>query len=220
MGVDEHVRAWALIPLLVNGRASAPQRRDVEQHLARCAGCRAELDAQRRLQQAIAQDDPSTIAGDAEAGLQRLFARLDQVPEQPAAVAATASATSTTPAATRPAVPRRWLPAALAAAVVVQSIGLALLGWRALDAGPSPYAVLSTPPAAPSGATLRVVPDPALPLQQWHALLQAHHLRIADGPSGAGAYALAPLDGAAPTAELLQRLRAAPGIRLAEALSP
>lgn len=208
MNGDLHARTWALIPWLVNGRADAGQRADAEAHLAHCADCRAELDAQRRLQRAIAQDD-APVAGEAEAGLQRLLSRLDQLSEQPL------------PSLPAPP-PRRWLPAALAAAVVIQAIGLALLGWRAMDGDDARYAVLSTPPAAAAGAaaTLRVVPDPTMPLQQWQVLLQQHRLRIADGPNGAGAYALAPLDGAAPAAELLQQLRAAPGIRFAEAIAP
>jgi anti-sigma factor RsiW len=43
---DAHARTWALIPWLVNGRADPAQRAAAEAHLAQCADCRAELQAQ------------------------------------------------------------------------------------------------------------------------------------------------------------------------------
>ncbi|NRF65833.1 zf-HC2 domain-containing protein [Aquincola sp. S2] len=206
----EHARTWALIPWLVNGRADARQRAAADHHLAGCADCRAELLAQQRLHQLVQRETPPAAAEvDAQAGLQRLLGRIDQLPEDQAVA----------PAPRRRAV----LPVALAAAVIVQAIGLALLSLQLARQDDAPYATLSRAPAAAAGAaTLRVVPDPALPLQQWQALLQDAGLRIVDGPNAAGAYALAPQDPAAPaaTAEQLARLRAAPGIRLAEALDP
>lgn len=227
-----HQRTWALIPWLVNGTAPAADRALAEAHLATCADCRAELDAQREWHQALRAEPaqppgiaprstmaPSAATGSTpdpavEVGLQRLLGRLDApAVDQP-------SATETPPT-------RRGgrLSAALAAAVVIQAVGLGLLSLQLLrqdqDAG---FRTLSQPAAAtaPAAATLRVVPDGAMPIAQWQALLQSQALQIVGGPNTVGAYALAPLDPATapPTPELLSRLRATPGIQLAEPLDP
>ncbi|NNC24782.1 zf-HC2 domain-containing protein, partial [Salinisphaera sp. USBA-960] len=85
-------------------------------------------------------------------------------------------------------------------------------GYRTLSDAP---AAAPTPPAA-----IRVVPDPTMPLGEWNALLRGLELQVVEGPNAVGAYLLAP---AAPTqaqaAQLLQRLRSAPGIRLAESVA-
>lgn len=214
---DAHARTWALIPWLVNGRADDAQRAAAEGHLAHCADCRAELQAQQRLRRGLLADLPAPAADlDAERGLQRLLGRLDQLPvEQDLPTAAP-------PAPAAPA-RRARLPVALAAAVVVQAVGLALLSLQLLRTDDAAYRTLSQPAvAAPAEARYRVVPDPAWPMQQWQALLDETQLRVVDGPNAVGAYALAPRSARAPApaADVLARLRAAPGVRLAEALGP
>lgn len=224
-----HARAWALIPWLVNGSADAAERAAVEQHVAQCPECRAELAAQQRLRQGLQAHLPAPAAElDAERGLQRLLARLDQLPveqEVPpaAAFAPTVPVTSAAVTTAAPAPRRARLPMALAAAVVVQAVGLALLSLQLLRSDDAPYRTLSQPAAAaPAEARYRVVPDPAWPMQQWQALLDETQLRVVDGPNAVGAYALAPrsAQAAAPAADVLAHLRAAPGVRLAEALGP
>ena len=236
---DAHARAWALIPWLVNGRADAAERAAAERHLHGCAECRTELAAQQRLRQGVQDHLPAPAAGlDAERGLQRLLGRLDQLPlEQDGADAAPSMAAARPrladagaaglPGQAAAAAPRRTgrLHTALAAAVVAQAVGLALLSLQLMRSDDAPYRTLSQPPAsAPALAAYRVLPDPALPMQQWQALLEATQLRVVDGPNAAGAYALAPrasASGAAPaSAAVLARLRTAPGVRLAEALGP
>ena len=227
---DAHARTWALIPWLVNGRADEAQRAAAERHLSGCADCRAELQAQQRLQRGRQDALPAAAADvDAERGLQRLLGRLDQLPvaqdlpdAAPALAASPGVASASAPAGVpAPASRRARLPMALAAAVVVQAVGLALLSLQLLRGDDVAYRTLSQPTAAaPAEARYRVVPDPAWPLQQWHALLDETQLRVVDGPNAVGAYALAPRHGpaAAPDAQVLARLRAAPGMRLAEAL--
>lgn len=209
----EHLRAWEALPWVANGRATPEQARLVAEHLAQCEDCRAELAWQQRLHAALAEggapqqadaghpdSDPET-----EAGLQRLLARLDDLPEQLA-----------------PAPPGRVsrLTWALAAAVVLQAAGL---GVMSLHLGSAPEAdgefhTLSEPATGAPAATLRVLPDAGMRLADWHALLQAQGLQVVGGPNTAGAYALAPAPGAAAgsPAQVLARLRGAPGIRLAE----
>jgi hypothetical protein len=50
----------------------------------------------------------------------------------------------------------------------------------------------------------------------WDALLQANGLRVSAGPNDVGGYTVVPLADVAGREALVQRLRSAPGIRLAE----
>jgi hypothetical protein len=220
----EHLPVWEAIPWVVNGRATAPQQRLVANHVAQCEDCRAELELQRQLHAALACPpaiDTGTPArpdgaatpeaaeeAEIEAGLQRLLARLDDAPEvQPLP----------RDAATPPA---RRLTLALAAAVVVQAIGLGVLGLR--QAAEPAYRTLSESPSAASTATLRVLPDSGMTLAEWQAMLQALGLQVVQGPNAAGAYGLAPAPGvpARSPSDQVARLRATPGIRLAERIGP
>jgi hypothetical protein len=204
-GADDHARSWALIPWLVNGRAVGEERRRALAHLQHCASCRAEWQAQQDLAQALrAAEAEAEGLPDAEAGLQRLLGRLD-------------------PSATQARPPQRAfgrLPMALAAAVVVQSVGLVLLSLQSGRHEPADYAALSQPAgsASPLAATLRLLPEGSLPMAQWQALLQSHDLVVVEGPNSAGAYGVAPRRARAEAAdaELLARLRATPGVLLAE----
>lgn len=217
MGVStparEHQQVWELLPWLANGTASAQQRERATAHLAACADCRRELEAQQLLQQAVARTAPHPGV-DAEAGLLRLFERLDApameqpLPSPPA------------PAARREA---SRLTLALAVAVVVQAVGLGVLGLRlSQDDSAATYRVLSQQPAsAQRRASLQVVPAASMTMADWQRLLQEHQLRVVDGPNEAGSYALAPTDQATskPMNALLAALRATPGVRLAEPIA-
>ena len=208
----EHLRAWEALPWVVNGRATSEQARWVAGHVAGCEDCRAELAWQQRLHDALAVPGAATPAGDpaTETGLQRLLARLDDVADEPQPVPVIAAASRA---------PHR-LTWALAAAVVVQAVGLGVMSlqlgsasdgatFRTLSEGPGP---------APISATLRVLPESTMTLAQWQVLLQALELQVVSGPNASGAYALAPAPGAAtkPRDGALARLRVSPGIRLAE----
>ncbi|TAM16768.1 MAG: zf-HC2 domain-containing protein [Rhodanobacter sp.] len=192
--------AWELMPWVLQDHASDEQAAWLEMHLAGCASCRAEFAQQSCLRLALSL--PPDLSLDAEVGLKRLLDRLDasdpqKAPRQPSS--------------------RAWLVRALAAAVLAQAIGLGVLGVRLASVGDPAYRTLSeAPPAAPPGA-IRVVPDATMTLADWNALLHALHLQVVQGPNSVGAYTIVPTDAAATT--LLPKLRAAPGIRLAEPVS-
>jgi len=92
-------------------------------------------------------------------------------------------------------------PRGLLAALLIQAVGLA---------------VVTVPAAA---AAIRVVPDAAMALTDWNALLHVLKLRVVGGPDAAGAYTIAPLNAATTTRHTLQQLRATRGVRLAPPLT-
>lgn len=214
-----HLRAWEALPWVANGRATPEQAKLVAEHLADCEDCRDELAWQRRLHAALSADDDHADSPDdalADAGLKQLLARID-ANAAPAAQAAARGGSRLT-----------W---ALAAAVVIQSVGIGVLSLssRTGREGTAPsttaYQTLSEPAHTPSVATLRVLPDAGMRLADWQALLKIHQLQVVAGPNAAGAYALAPSNNAAngsdngpatAPGETLARLRASPGVRMAE----
>jgi hypothetical protein len=112
---------------------------------------------------------------------------------------------------------------ALAATVLAQAIGLGVLSSQLFTANQTPtYRTLSDAPAPIASGAVRVVPDPNLPLAEWNALLRTLQLQVVGGPNGMGAYIVAPAapDAADQASQIVQQLRAAPGVRLAEPISP
>ncbi|AVS70891.1 hypothetical protein C8247_10930 [Paracidovorax avenae] len=207
-----HLLTQELLPWIVNGTATEEQRAAVAGHLAACADCQAELALQERIQAGL-QLQPASHTPDTEEGLHRLMQRidLDALCDQPA------------PQASQPAPqPRRhgWSTYALAAVAVLQTVALALVGWRTADQDPAQYRVFSSPQAtAGTGGeaqgTIRAVPDDRLTLAAWNAALAGSGLQVVAGPNAMGAYMLAPLPGTSGTQALAQ-LRAMPGMRLVE----
>ena len=196
--------AWELMPWVLQDSATEEQSEWLMAHLARCESCSAEFAQQHRLRQAMQL--PTDVPVDAEAGLQRLLDRLD-APERQQPSHGRAG---------------HWVIRALAAAVLVQAIGLGVLGMKLSAGGPAPaYRTLSDPAAAPPPGAIRVVPDAHMTLAGWDALLRTSHLRVVGGPNEVGAYMLVVAAGAPamPPAQLVQRLRSTPGIRLAEPVS-
>lgn len=196
-------RAWEAMPWILQGSASAEQDTWLDGHLATCDDCRVEFEQQRKLMRAMQL--PSDIALDPEHGMQRLFARLDV--DDPQAEPAPRSATS------------GWLLRSLAAAVVLQAVGLGALGlklWSTDATAPPAYRTLSdAAPATPQGA-IHVVPNKAMTMDAWNALLQAQHLRVVDGPNGVGAFTVVSEDAAVNARQASERLRSTSGIRFAE----
>lgn len=194
-------QAWELMPWVLQDSATEEQSERLLGHLARCESCSAEFAQQSRLR--LAMSLPADVHVDAEAGLQHLLDRLDAPEPRMSAHARSGN----------------WLTWALAAAVLVQAIGIGALGTRLSTLGASAtYRTLSDPvPAAAPGA-IRVVPDAHMSLADWDALLHTLHLKVVGGPNEVGAYTVAP-DGDAASAQsqrALQQLRATRGIRLAE----
>jgi hypothetical protein len=198
-------RAWEAMPWILQATASREQEAWLNSHLATCDNCSAEFEQQQKLARAVQL--PPDLELDAEQGLQRLFARLDvddpqqaTPPERPAS--------------------HGWLLRSLAAAVVLQAIGLGALGlklWATPEhAAPAEYRTLSNDaPAAPAGA-IHVVPDKSMNMSAWNALLQAQHLRVVDGPNGVGAFTVVSDDASVTAKQASDRLRTSAGIRFAE----
>jgi hypothetical protein len=194
------VRAWEAMPDAVHGKLASAQAAWFDGHLSECDSCRRQLVLEQRLQRALSR--PAGPVMDAEAGLQRLLSRIDR----PVA-AQSADALR----------PTRWVGRALVAALLLQAIGLGVMGAKLWSLEPAPgyrtYSLESAP--LPAGA-IRLVPDPAMEVADWNSLLRANGLRVVAGPNTVGGYTVAPLAGAGGSDFLVQRLRATRGIRLAE----
>ncbi len=193
-------RAWEAMPWVLQDSAPPEQSQWLEAHLAHCESCREEFAQQSRLR--LAMTLTPDIPVDAEAGLSRLFDRIDasEAPEFP--------------------VRRRsgqWLTRALVAVVLIQAIGVGILGAKLWSTSESPrYRTLSEAPAPAMRGAIRVVPDATMAVAHWNALLLALRLQVVDGPNEVGAYLVAPMGPASASRHVLQQLRATQGIRLAE----
>jgi len=191
-------RAWEAMPWVLQGSAPREQGQALMSHLVHCAACRAEFARQSQLQ--LAMSLPSDIPLDANVGLKHLLGRLD-APAPQEARSRTAG----------------WLTRALVAAVLIQAIGIGVLGMKLWSESDQPrYRTLSEAAQPATTGSIRVVPDAGMKLADWNALLHALGLRVVGGPNDVGAYTVVPRDSTATAQHLLQQLRAAPGIRLAE----
>lgn len=214
-----HRRTWELIPLVVNGSASAEERRLVDAHLHGCADCRDEFAFQTQLQTGMSGD--AAVPHDPHPALRLLLERLDSDDDATTAHAEAA--------------PRRR-PSLLLVAVAGQAVALAVLGGALLlhlprsggDAA-APYRTLSSPAPNMAQGTIRFVPAPSLSLGELQSLLGEAGLRIVASNADNSIYTLAPAhaDAAKMSAaererasvDALARLRARPGVLLAEPIT-
>ncbi|MGF6710420.1 hypothetical protein QFZ41_001384 [Luteibacter sp. W1I16] len=199
-------RAWEAMPWVLQGDASPVQGAWLNMHLAECQACREEFAQQERLRAALAL--PPDLDIDAEAGLARLLSRIEEA--DPQRVPASRWAASS-----------NWLTRGLVAAVLIQAIGIGVLGIKlggesGGHAAAPAYRTLSQESAPAAPGSLHVVPVATLKVAEWNNLLHQYHLRVVGGPNDVGAYTLVSTDGNAPAPQTLQRLRADPGIRFAE----
>jgi hypothetical protein len=218
-----HRQAWDLIPWIVNDSAPESEQRAVQEHLQSCADCRQELEFQRRLQAAVAQQI-STPEIDARDSWQRLRSRLEPA-ARPEIAARSAQRRS-----------RRGGKAAmpwLIAAMVVQALGLGALGaaWWSRPTTPaampdgsaavSAYRTLSAPEAPLPAATIRVVFAPQVTMAQVQTMLASARLQVRAGPNELGVWTLGPAGDSdrAATEAALRELRASSEVRFAEALA-
>jgi len=210
--------AARLLPWLVNGRLCGADAERVTQHLEHCAICRADLAEQRSLRAALKADGPVEYAP--QAGLARTLARVDELTRD------AAPAHGDGPAG------REWEPARrrlgvtqwLTAAVIVQAIGLGVLGSAYLarpanNRSDARYQTLSSPVPVASGPRIRAVFSASMQIGQLKRLLDAHRLLIVAGPTDAGVFTLGVADAAAGQERLeasLAGLRADPHVLFAE----
>lgn len=177
---DTHAEAWGLLPWLANGRIDAADREWVEAHAQTCAECRAELAAQKVVATQMQRDGaeaPADEANDEQRSFNKLWSRIE-------ASEGAAPAAQTHAGAGRRASPMvRWL----AAAVVVQAIGLGVLGFGAMR---SPDFVTVTKeesrPTRSNAPAVRVVFSPAASIETINTLLEHQGLQIVDGPGTQG----------------------------------
>src|SRR5690349_13108916 len=184
---DTHAEAWALLPWLANGRIAPEDREWVEAHVQGCAECRAELASQRLVASHVNREEstsPLPAASEEQRSFNKLWARIE------AAESATTPATGTTGAAV--AVPRssrtvRWL----AAAVVVQAIGLGILGMTLgnQDTGSNDnFKTVTSQDARLDAPAVSIAFAPQTSMSTVNTLLTHQGLSIVDGPGGAGNY--------------------------------
>jgi hypothetical protein len=230
-GSDPHTQAALDLPWLVNGTLSGDAAAQLRAHLSGCETCRGDYEAQLRLYGAMRAEDSLAFA--AEPSFQKLMARIDGL--EAAAGTTDFNLTLNAPAMAlrtevraaehrrparliRPSKLTYWL----AAAVVIEAVGLAL-GPRLLRSPApigAPYTTLSTG-SQPYGVRerVRVVFKPGVPLAELGELLRAIDAHIVDGPTDANVYTLgfaqAPLARARLEARIA-RLRASPEVIFAE----
>ena len=184
---DTHAEAWALLPWLANGRIAPEDREWVEAHVQACAECRAELASQRLVASHVNRDEsasPQPVASEEQRSFNKLWARIE------ASESASAPATGTTGVAVP--VPRssrtvRWL----AAAVVVQAIGLGILGLTLSnqDTGANDvFETVTKPEARLNAPAVSIAFAPQTSMGTVNTLLTHQGLSIVGGPGSAGNY--------------------------------
>jgi hypothetical protein len=206
-----HEDAFASLAWLANGTLSQESASAVRAHLAHCAECRSEYEAQTRLVEAMREDGSGAVLFPAEASFQKLRGRIDA--DAPRSAGETNGPRLLSERAVR------WL----AAAVIVEAVGLGLAVWGLQSRTPAAYVTLSAPaPAYGSGALLRVVFEPGLRLADLQQLLSGIGAHVVDGPTPAGVFTLGFTGATVTEAQLEKRaaaLRADPHVRFAEPLS-
>jgi hypothetical protein len=214
-----HRNTLESIPWMVTGRLSESDRRSFERHVRDCAECRDELALQQKIQLAMSNEPQVDYAPGAS--LQKLWTRIGTA-ERLAPPPVTAQA------------PRITLPKIrfihwLAAAVVVEAVGIAFLAFNlrppaVVEQPPAPYRTVTTTEIVPQTAALRVVFAPTFSTGELTALLREHRLTVVSGPTAAGVYTLATdkqsVELANSLPSTLAALRANEGVRLAEPIGP
>lgn len=209
--VCEHDAA-KLLPWFVVDALSESELELVQAHLEGCALCLADVQRERQVR-ALARGNP-VVEHAPQAGLHKLMARIDEVErEAPAA----ASDHSVSPAAIRRPKVVRWL----AAAVIVQALGLGILGawlWaRGAELRTPRFHTMSSPSASSGrAAQIRVVFAPSMMSADMQALLTSISATVTAGPSEAGVYDLALRNQGVTMDAAIAQLRANAGVTFAE----
>ncbi len=183
---DTHAEAWNLLPWLANGRLAPADREWVEAHVHGCDECRAELAAQRSIATQMRTDAAAPAAGsDEQRSFDKLWSRIEASEGAELHLDKNAA-----PPVRRRASVVRWL----AAAVVVQGFGLALLGFHALRSPETSadFRTVTTPEAARARAPeLRIVFAPYATISSVNTLLAQQGLTIVAGPGASGNFTAA-----------------------------
>lgn len=229
-----HLHAVELLPWLVNGSLDDEEQAWVEAHVAQCPGCRQEVLALRRLQEAVHSEQLDDYVSTRLAGIHQridgVTARLSSARNHEARDEARASAWASWHRLLgmgRLRATSGWRAAALAQALVLIAVG----GVWLVRSNPSEilardtatYHLLSAPqssdrsPAPDARWHIAVVFDQRTPESEMRALLLALNATLTAGPTAQGAYDLA-LESGSPE-RALTTLRASPWVRVAQPLS-
>jgi hypothetical protein len=187
---DTHAEAWNLLPWLANGRIAVTDREWVEAHVQSCGECRAEFAAQRRIAQELraAGEAPAAAPADEQRSFDKLWSRIEASDAAAAAGQGIGQQPLGRPRSTRTV---RWL----AAAVIVQGIGLALFGVQALrsDNGAAPQIRTVAREAAPRGDAplVSLVFASGASIETINTLLTHQGLSIVAGPGLSGNFTAA-----------------------------
>lgn len=212
---DTHAEAWALLPFLANGRIAPEEREWVELHVQSCTDCRRELAEQQPLANQMRRAEPPFVSSE-----QRAFAKLwTRIEAAEGALPADEGAADLRAGRSAPRKTVRWL----AAAVVVQAIGLALLGVTALNSRESAsgdFRTVTSPATDRTGAAVRLVFAPDTSMAVVTEILSRHRLELVAGPGGAGVFTAAPVEESeeASVASIAAALREDAHVRFAEPL--
>jgi hypothetical protein len=184
---DTHAEAWALLPWLANGRIAPEDREWVEAHVQACAECRAELASQRLVASHVHREEsvsPQPAASDEQRSFNKLWARIEASESAATPITGTGITSAAAPRSSRTV---RWL----AAAVVVQAIGLGVLGMAFLGNDPrsgSELMTVSDPQPRLNAPAVSIAFAPQTSMVTVNTLLTHQGLSIVGGPGGAGNY--------------------------------
>lgn len=205
--------AARLLPWLVAGALSPREAERVQQHIDECALCTEDLERERRVQAAICEEPVVEYAP--QPGLQNLMNRIDEYEREMPAPAPTAVPDASHFSRRRFGT-TRWL----AAAVIVQAVGLGILGtlfWqRGVELRAPRFHTMSSSVAASSAAQLRVVFAPGMTVEALQGLLSEIKANVVSGPSEAGVYTLSLAQDSASPDSVLTKLRANESVMFAE----
>ncbi|MFL6672300.1 MAG: S8 family serine peptidase [Massilia sp.] len=200
-GADAHRETQRLLPWLLTGTLEGAELAMVQQHLAACELCQAELAWESRLRAAGQQRAPAL---DPDAALDRLLPQLGRQEVRSASPGRRQRGLAANDG--------KWLlPVAVAQFAVIAL--LALLLARPGDDGA--YRGLGAAPTAQG--SLVVTFRPGTPEAELRRILRDNGARVVDGPTVMDAYVLAVP--APQTARVLERLRAEPAVTLAQPLA-
>jgi hypothetical protein len=184
---DTHAEAWALLPWLANGRLAAEEREWVEAHVQTCAECRAELAAQRLVASQVNREEaglPPPAASEEQRSFNRLWARIEASESASQTPGGAAAAAVSVPRSSRTV---RWL----AAAVVVQALGLGVLGMAfngSSNRGADDIETVSTPEPRLNAPAVTLVFSPQASIATVNTMLAHQGLSIVSGPGRSGNY--------------------------------
>lgn len=210
----EHNEVTNLLAWYVNATLDAPGQARVEAHLKECAVCREDVELERRIYRGIADD--AAVEYMPATSLKRLRSRLDGV-APPAPEATPIAAGASRALAGRRAFTWQTAMAASAAVMAVAVSFIAADHWtdRASRRAYGEYHVVTQNRIKAPQEVIRAVFAPDITLTDLKKLLDESQLRIVEGPSEAGVYALASSSGT-PVDVSLARLRAHDTVRFAE----